>query len=208
MTALYALLVVVTATAGILLARALHARGVPNYLSRKVAHVTGGVAYLLCVLFLPVWVAVGLSGAYALGMVAARIAVPSLLNGVGGEARHAYAEITYPLAGTAALAIGWGILGDRWLALVPILYLALGDSITGLVRSYFYHRETKGWLGSVGMLGVCLLVALLYPVYWIGAVGAVIATVAEKVSPIARGWVDDNWILVGASLGAMALLAR
>ena len=84
--------------------------------------------------------------------------------------------------------------------------MAFGDSITGLVRSLVYKREVKGTWGSAAMLGVCLLVALLYQPYWVGAVGAVVATGAEKLSPIATGWVDDNWILTGASLGAMAML--
>jgi len=33
------------------------------------------------------------------------------------------------------------------------------------------------------------------------------ATAAERLSPIARGWVDDNWVIIATSLLAMAVLS-
>ena len=192
---------------GFIVSTVMFDRGVPNYLSRKVMHIFGGLAYLLGVLTQEAQMAVVLSVWTTSLLIAVRIYYPRLLRGVGGSARpHAIAELTYPVAGTISLAIGWWWLGDKWLAFVPIGFMAFGDSITGIVRSAIYKREVKGIWGSVAMLIVCLGVAALYPIYWIGAVGAVVATVAEKLSPVARGAFDDNWILVAASLGIMVWL--
>ena len=198
---------VMVALAGLSISTYLFDRGVSNYLSRKYGHVFGGFAYLIGVLWLECPVAFGLAVAFLVLFLGLRVFNDRLLRGVGGSARrHAYAEVTYAFAGAVSLGIGWGVMGDKWLAFVPIGFMAFGDSITGMVRSVVIKREAKHWSGSVAMLAVCLGLAGLYQPYWVGASGAVAATVAEKLSPIARGWLDDNWILTGTSLGAMALL--
>jgi len=190
---------------GLLLSNVLYDRFGTQYISRKIGHIFGGLAFLVGILWLTAPVAVALASALSLGLILLRFWQPTVLRGVGGSGRpHAYAELTYPIAGTLSLAIGWLWLGDRWLALVPILFMAFGDSVTGMVRSVVYGREVKGNWGSVAMLTVCLAVGVLYQPYWVSAAGAVTATAAERLSPIARGWVDDNWVIIATSLLAMA----
>lgn len=201
------LLALLVAVAGVIVAGILHSDGLNHYLSRKIGHLGGGVSYFLLVLWVDRWPAVALAAAAAGVMLLLRFWQPGWLRGVGGTGRpHAYAEVTYALAGAASLAIGWGLFNDRWLAFLPIGFMAFGDSITGALRSWIYKREVKGWWGSAGMLAVCLVVALLYHPYWVGATGAVVATLAERFSPLATGWWDDNWLLVASSLAVMISL--
>lgn len=109
------------------------------------------------------------------------------------------------MAGAASIAVGWGLLGDRWLAFVPIAFMAWGDNAAGIVRAGFLTgRERDPW-PSTAMLAVCLGAAALYQPYWIGALGAVAATAAERFRPIAHPLWDDNWAIVAASLSVMAL---
>ena len=198
---------VLVALAGLTISNVLYDTGMSNYLSRKVGHIFGGVAYLVGVLWLDFAVAFSLAAAFFLLFLGLRLFNDQMLRGVGGSARrHAYAEVTYAFAGAVSLGIGWGILGDRWLAFLPIGFMAFGDSITGAVRSLVYKREVKGAWGSLAMLAVCLGLAGLYEPYWIGAAGAVVATLAERFSPIAHSIWDDNWILSLSSLGTMAAL--
>lgn len=198
---------VLVALAGVGISNYLYDKNIGNYRSRKVGHLFGGVAYLIGVLWLDFAVAFGLAAAFFLFFVGLRLFNDRMLRGVGGSARRgAYAEVTYAFAGAVSLGIGWGIFGDRWLAFLPIGFMAFGDSITGVVRSLVYRREVKGAWGSAAMLIICLGLAVLYHPYWVGAVGAVVATVAERLSPMAHSIWDDNWILTGASLGAMAVL--
>ena len=181
---------------------------VPQYLSRKFGHLIGGVGYLLSVLlFSTPWYPLLLSGGFTLLLLGARLFKPDAFRGVGGSSRkHALAEIWFPLAGTLSLLIGWAWLGNPYLALVPILYMAFGDCVTGLIRSKVYGKEVKGNWGSVGMLLTCLLIGALFTPYWISAIGAVVATAVEKYTGLSRTWLDDNWSVIASSLLMMGVL--
>ena len=193
---------------GLYLSNVVYDYGTPQYLSRKLGHGVGGVAYLLCVLmFSTPWYPILLSGGFTLLLGGARLVRPSTFRGVGGSSRkHALAEIYFPLAGTLSLLVGWAWLNNPPLAVVPILYMAWGDCVTGLIRAKIYGKEVKGNWGSIGMLITCLLVGFLFTPYWIAVCGAVVATLAEKYSGLSRTWVDDNWVIIVSSLLVMGLL--
>jgi len=182
--------------------------GWPQYISRKVGHGFGGLAYLMCLFFFsnPLWpIVLSLGFVFLLG--GARLFRPSTFRGVGGSARaHAFAEVWFPLGGAFSLVVGWALLNNPALAVVPILYMSWGDGITGLIRARVYRKEVKGNLGSLGMIVVCLLIAFLFTPYWIAAIGAVVATAAERWTPISRGLFDDNWTVIVSSLLVMIFL--
>ncbi len=193
---------------GLRLSNLLYDHGVANSLSRYVAPIFGGVAFLVAVLWLDTWAAIVLAGAMALFILAVRLGFRRGLRGVRGNLpTHAWSEVTYAVAGTAALAIGWGLLGDRWLAFAPIAFMAWGDSIAGLARATIWQGRVAGTWPSIAMLGVCLAAAVVFQPYWIGTIGAIVAVAAERRRPnVAPVW-DDNVNVVVASLGVMALLS-
>ena len=195
---------------GLLLANYFYDRGLPQYVSRKIGHIIGGVGYLLCIaLFDSPWIPVVLSTGFTLLLCGARLYQPSTFRGVGGTPRlHSYSEIFFPLAGTVALYIGWGVFDSKWITLVSILFMAWGDAITGLIRAKFYGKEIKGNMGSVGMLLVCVGIIWIFYPSWIGLIGAVVATLAEKYTPLSKGFWDDNYTIVISSLIIMLLLLR
>ena len=194
---------------GLYLANYFYDKGVEQYISRKVGHGVGGMGILLCAfLFSSAWWPLILAGGFTLLLGGARLLKPATFRGVGGTGRqHALAEVYFPAASTVSLGVGWAWLGNPWLAVVPILFMAWGDMLTGIVRSRIYGREVKGNLGSLAMIVVCLLVGYLSKPYWIGAVGAVVATLAERFTPLSRGLIDDNWTIVLSSLLVMAVLS-
>jgi len=181
---------------------------VPQYISRKIGHGVGGMGYLFCILlFQKPWYPLVLSGGFTILLWGARFVRPATFRGIGGSGRpHAFAEIWFPLAGTISLLVGWVWLGNPWLAVVPILYMAWGDMLTGLIRNRVYGREVKGDWGSLGMLVVCLMVGIFFNPYWIAACGAVAGTLAERFTPISRGFWDDNWTIIVSSLVVMVAL--
>ena len=207
---LSAILVISVALLGLRLSNFLFDRSVPQYLSRKAAHGFGGLAYLLGVLlFQKPLVPVLISASFTALLGFLRIFKPEHTRGVGGSARpHALAEVYFPLAGTLCLLIGWQALGDKYLALVPILFMAWGDMITGIVRSEIYRREVKGNFGSLAMLGVCCLVALLYHPCIVSLFGAGIAALIERFTPMRSKIFDDNWTVPLGSLTTMILIAK
>ena len=173
-------------------------RGLANSLSRYVAPILGGVAFIIAVLWLDAWTAT---------ILALRLGFRRGLRGVRGNLpSQAWSEVTYALGGTASLAIGWGLLGDRWLAFLPIAFMAWGDSTAGLARAMFWRSNVATVWPSLGMAAVCLGTAFLYQPYWIGAVGAVAAAIAERKRPRLGVWWDDNAHVVAVSLITMATL--
>ena len=193
---------------GLYLSNILYDYGTPQYISRKVGHGVGGVAYLLCMLlFTSPWYPILLSFGFTLLLIVARIIRPSTFRGVGGSSRaHALAEIWFPLAGTLSLCIGWAWLNNPPLATIPILYMAWGDMVTGLIRARVYGKEVKGNYGSLGMVICCLGIGILFTPYWVAAAGAIVATAAERFTPMSKGLWDDNWTIIVSSLLVMALL--
>ncbi|MFH1646615.1 MAG: hypothetical protein ABID71_02840 [Chloroflexota bacterium] len=179
---------------------------IPQYLSRKIGHMAGGTALLLCALLYDSWIwPLILAAGFTALLLGARIIRNSLFRGVGGAGRPvAFAEVWFPAVSTVSIAVGWVWLGDKWLAILPALFMAYGDAVTGLTRSVIYKREFKGNMGSVAMLGACLLLAwCFYRPLWIGVAGAVVATLAERFTPMSKGFWDDNWTIVLSSLLVM-----
>lgn len=194
---------------GLVAANVLYDHGVPKQLARSIASFVGGFAYLFSALWLDVGTAIALSGALTISVLALRLCSRHGLRGVAGSgSSQAWAEVAYPLAGTAALAVGWGLFGDRWLAFVPISFMAFGDNVAGLTRASLQRGRPGSTVPTIAMLAVCLAVAALFGPYWISALGAVVATAAERFRPKALVIWDDNWVVVAASLSLMAILAQ
>ena len=190
----FVLLVGGSSLLGLYLANVFYDYGVPQYISRKVGHLGGAVAFLLCPLLFSSyeWPLI-LTTAFTFLLLSARMSWPTLFRGVGGSGRpDALAEIHFPATGILLIGVVWGTLDMPWVAIVPLVFMGAGDAVTGLIRSAVYKREVKGIWGSVGMLITCVLVAVCFiePV-WVGLVGAVVATLAEKFT-VTRRFIDDN----------------
>ena len=203
----FALLIAGAALLGLYLANLFYDCGMPQYISRKLGHLGGCVGFLLCpLLFSAFWWPLILTTGFTILLLYARLFKPDYFRGVGGSGRpQALAEIHFPATGIVLIGICWGLLGEPWLAIVPLTFMGGGDAITGLIRSKVYGREVKGNWGSMGMLITCLVLACFITPYWIGAVGAVTAVIAEKYTKTTK-YVDDNLTIPLSSAFVMALL--
>ncbi len=158
---------------------------------------------------LDAWTAVTVSGVMSLLILVLRLGFRRGLRGVeGNRPTQAWAEVTYASAGTISLALGWGLLGDKWLAFLPIAFMAWGDSVCGLARATLWRSNVASICPSLAMLGVCLAAAALFQPYWIGAVGGVVAVAAERRRPMLLSVWDDNLHVVASSLAFMAVVAK
>jgi len=203
----FVILIAGAALLGLYLANLFYDYGIPNYVSRKLGHLGGCVGFLLCpLLFSSFWWPFILTTGFTALLLYARFFRPATFRGVGGSGRaEALAEVHYPATGIVTIGILWGVLGEPWLAIVPLTFMGAGDAVTGLIRSKVYGREVKGLWGSVGMLAVCLLFAYFIHPYCIGAVGAVAAVLAEKYTRTSK-YVDDNLTVPLVSAAVMGLL--
>ena len=196
------------ALGGLGVSNLLYDRGVDPAVSRSLASLVAGLAFLVAVLWMSVWPAVAVAAAMTVLILGLRLRYRMGLRGsTGPRSGQAWAQIIFAALGTASLAIGWGIFGDRWLAFLPIAFVAWGDGAAGLVRATIWRGRIKSLWPSAIMLGVCLSVAVSFSPFWIGAVGAIVGSVAERHRPNVAALWDDNVNVVAASLGVMALLA-
>lgn len=203
----YAILIAGAGLLGLYLANLFYDALIPQYISRKIGHLGGAVAFLLCpFLFSTFWWPLILTAGFTSLLLYARVFKPNTFRGVGGSGRpDALAEIHFPATGMVTIGICWGWLGEPWLAIIPLTFMGAGDAITGLIRSKVYAREVKGNWGSLGMLLTCVILAYFIEPYWIGLVGAVTAVLAERFTKTTRYW-DDNLTIPLASALIMTIL--
>ena len=190
------------ALAGMTASNVAHARGVPFYLSRKVAHFGGLIPLLLMPFWFdsPEWPVLLASGLTLIVWAGNR------LHWTRGFARDGrISDIIFPAAVAFTMAVLWH--KGPWVAIVPAVWLSLGDGITGLVRMKIYGREVKGNWGSVACYLVCGVTGLAMGLPLLAAlIGGGVATLAERVSGDSEGSIlriDDNLTMPLA--GALAL---
>ena len=94
-------------------------------------------------------------------------------------------ETYFALTWGAAVLLTWFLDQTFLLAVVPTLFMAWGDGVTGVVRNLLYKKRTKAWEGSVAMLLVCIPVGALMGVA--GVIAGALSTAVERLEGI-----DDN----------------
>ena len=204
---LAALLLAAIVLGSIVAANALLDSGIAQYLTRKLGHVVAGLVFLVMpIVFDGPGIPLVLCATFTVIMAAGKRWAPGLIRGVGGTGRSAaMAEVWYPISCGVSVFVGWSLLHNAWLGVLPALFLGFGDAITGVARSVIYKREVKGVAGSFAMLAICSLLSLLITPHWIGLAGAVTATFFERITTATAHW-DDNASLTLSSTLVMALL--
>ncbi len=117
-------------------------------------------------------------------------------------------DVKFALMWTSSVSLLWWLLDNPWLAILPSLYMAFGDGVTGIVRNAVIRKRSKSPIGNLFMLLVCApmgwsIGGLAYPAIpaW-GLLSALVATLIERYE---IGPIDDN-ILITVS-ASMVLLA-
>jgi dolichol kinase len=168
------------------------------YFSRKVIHFLAGG---LTALFLP-FVAREpiLPALMALGLALSTY-VPHKLN------RRMYwfqdpenmYDVDFTLSWGLIIFLTWYIDKSFWLGVIPVLFMAFGDGITGIIRNLKYNKRTKAWEGTAGMLLMCIILGAQMGIA--GILAGILCSFVERIENI-----DDNitvpavslFILVGA----------
>ena len=192
---------------------------------RKAIHLTG-LSVPLSLIFLGRTVT---AGAIALAMAASLLLEVARLNGkirlpeVRDHEETKVASYIYYMAGSLLCVL----LFPPMIAVIAMLFLILGDTVSGLAGSILKNCDVRGMPAPAGrgrikplpvvaaMFTACLLIGYLtsgfsglsFPVYLAGAVGA---TFADGVAIIIRNRsLDDNFsipVFSGALMIAVALI--
>jgi len=179
----YVILITGVVLTGLWISNILYDLKVPHYISRKIAHASGGLGFLLCAfLFSSGWWPLIIAAAFVALLWGARVLRPNTWRGVGGTGRprEVMAEVWFPLASLPVNGVGWLWLDRPIETVACLLFMCWGDCVTGLVRSQVYGKPVKGLWGSAAMFGACLIIAWCFiEPLWIGVVAALVATITE-----------------------------
>ncbi|WPL18555.1 hypothetical protein Thiowin_03628 [Thiorhodovibrio winogradskyi] len=111
-------------------------------------------------------------------------------------------DVKFALMWALSVSALWWLLNDPWLAIVPALYMAFGDGVTGIARNALIRRRSKNLIGNVFMLLVCLPIGYAAGLHAQPAMplwGVLSALVATAVEPFEFGPIDDNVLITVAS---------
>ena len=112
-------------------------------------------------------------------------------------------DVSFCLMWGLTVFILWYLIGDPWIAIIPISYMAFGDGITGIVRNVVFKKRTKHPLGNLYMFGICAPIGFIFAqisningmIIW-AVVAAAISSIVERYE---FGFIDDNILITISS---------
>jgi hypothetical protein len=117
-------------------------------------------------------------------------------------------DVKFALMWAFSVSTLWWIFEDPWLAILPSLYMAFGDGVTGIARNFIIRRRSKSPIGNLFMLLICVPMGWAIgghanpPIPEWGILSAVVATFVERYE---FGPIDDN-VLITLSASAVLIL--
>ena len=111
-------------------------------------------------------------------------------------------DVTFCIMWGASIFIIWFLTNSAWLAILPALYMAFGDGITGIIRNAFFGERSKHYIGNVFMAAACLPLGYLFGSLAALSFGGIIsAFLASAIEHFEFGPIDDNILItVSASI--------
>ncbi len=156
------------------------------YYNRKIIHILAGGLVSVLVPFL-------FKSFILIAILVAVLAVGNYLPHRSGKIWYWYQvkenmyEVHFILMWGLMMGLGF-FLGNLTIGVLPILFMSIGDGITGIVRNMIYQRRTKSWWGNLAMALFCIPAGFLS----LGVSGAVAGAAASIIEKLEFRWVDDN----------------
>jgi len=175
------------------------------YYNRKIVHIAaGGVGALLVPYLFDSWI-------YPLGIGLALTLFTAVPHATGKlmdfmQRKENWNDAKFTLMWGVSIAVLWILLNDPFIAVIPTLFMAFGDAVTGVVRNALYKKRAKSPVGNISMLVVCILIGYYFasiaahPIPLWGVLAAIVASFVERFE---FGPIDDNILI---TVSAMLIL--
>lgn len=168
------------------------------YYNRKIIHMlAGGVAAIV----VPFVFSTPILPLIFAAILAAFIYVPHRTGKLMGwfqVCENCY-EVSFAVMWGAVLSLGWFFSGGNfWFGVVPALFMAFGDAITGVVRNLIYKRRTKSWYGNLAMASISIPTGAI-----LGPVGVLSGAIASIIEHFEFGIIDDNITVPAVTLALL-----
>ena len=170
------------------------------YYNRKLIHVLAGATVALATPFV-------FTSYLPIAVMVIILAVGNYIPHRTGKLMHWYQvaenmyEVNFIIMWGIIMGIGF-LLGNILLSIVAIMFMAVGDGVTGLVRNLLYRRRTKAFAGNLAMMAFCIPAGFM-AFGFAGAVGGLLASLVEKFE---FGPIDDNITVPTVGLASILLL--
>lgn len=218
MQILWAVAAVVYAAAIVLLTKwaysRMRIRGVAHnvavYYNRKIVHMAAGGVVALAVPFLftsPIY-------PLAIGFALTAFTLIPHLSGrrlVWLQTRDNRNDVKFTMMWGLAIFGLWLLLDDPFLAILPPVFMAFGDGVTGVARNALFKRRTKSSIGNLFMIAVCIPLGFflageaVVPIPWWGVIAGAVASIIERFE---FGPIDDNILITLASSAVLLIGAH
>ena len=167
------------------------------YYNRKIVHMMAGGVGSLCVpvLFVDYWYPLVCGILLTIFTYAAHASGTRMFWFQTDQNQN---DVKFTLMWWTSITMIWVLVGDPWLAIVPSLFMAFGDGVTGVVRNAVIKKRSKNPIGNVFMFIVSAPLGYIVagmgdpsiPVW--GLISAAIATFVERYE---FGPIDDNILI-------------
>ena len=97
-------------------------------------------------------------------------------------------EVSFTIMWGTIITLGWFLSnGDFLIGVLPVLFMSIGDAVTGLVRNFLYRKRTKSWWGNIVMAIICIPIGSI-----LGLLGIFAAVVVSIIEHYEFHPIDDN----------------
>jgi len=112
-------------------------------------------------------------------------------------------EVSFCIMWGTILTLGWILSeGNFWFGVLPVIFMSVGDAVTGVVRNLLYKKRTKSWWGNLAMASFSIPTGAV-----LGAAGILAGAAASFIEHFEANPIDDN-ITVPLSSFIILLLAK
>jgi hypothetical protein len=112
-------------------------------------------------------------------------------------------EVSFCIMWGLIISLGWILSGgDFRIGILPIIFMSIGDAITGIVRNTLYKRRTKSWWGNLAMALFSMIVGTI-----VGFAGVLAGAAASLIEHFEFKPIDDN-VLIPVTSFAILVLAK
>jgi dolichol kinase len=112
-------------------------------------------------------------------------------------------EVSFCIMWGLIISLGWILSGgDFRIGVLPVIFMSIGDAITGIVRNIIYKRRTKSWWGNLAMALFSVIAGTA-----MGFAGMLAGAAASIVEHFEFKSIDDN-VLIPLTSFIILLLAR
>ena len=97
-------------------------------------------------------------------------------------------EVSFCVMWGAMISLGWIVSGANfWFGVLPVIFMSVGDAVTGIVRNMLYKKRTKSWWGNLAMASFSIPTGAI-----LGVAGIVAGTAASLIEHFESNPIDDN----------------